>query len=101
MSILCRYCGKRVASRASLAGHYRRKHPDRVPARSGASSVLRSGQKALPESAAYQRGGGIASETIGAPAALRSAASRNPKLEFMVDLGATGCRCTRALARFG
>lgn len=33
MSVLCRYCGNRVASVASLAGHYRRKHPERVQVR--------------------------------------------------------------------
>lgn len=32
MSVLCRYCGNRVASVASLAGHYRRKHPERATA---------------------------------------------------------------------
>lgn len=32
MSLFCDFCGTRVSSRASLAGHLRRKHPERVPA---------------------------------------------------------------------
>lgn len=58
MGVLCRYCGNRVASVASLAGHYRRKHPERVPARRG----LRAGYPALPVTGPHQPGG-IASHT--------------------------------------
>jgi hypothetical protein len=51
MSLFCDFCRTRVSSAASLPGHYRRKHPERVPARSGASLA------ALPESGVYQRAG--------------------------------------------
>jgi hypothetical protein len=57
MSILCRYCGNRVASLASLPGHYRRKHPERVTARSGIAPIHRTGQWALSVPAVPQRAG--------------------------------------------
>jgi hypothetical protein len=51
MSVSCQFCSKRVASLAALSGHYRRQHPERIPARSGASTMLPTGKRALPTSA--------------------------------------------------
>lgn len=53
MSVLCRYCGNRVASAGSLAGHYRRKHPERV----GPRPAIRAEYPASPVAGPRQSSG--------------------------------------------
>lgn len=50
MSVLCRFCGNRVASAGALPGHYRRKHPEHVPA-------IRTGLRAAQGHEGRQRAG--------------------------------------------
>jgi hypothetical protein len=57
MSVTCRFCGNRVASLASLPGHYRRQHPELRPASSGAMSALQTGPRSSPDLAPCQRAG--------------------------------------------
>jgi hypothetical protein len=80
----CSLCGKRVSSRASLSGHYRRKHSDRAPARSGVAHAAQAGQRAatgpeLQQRASNEQHGprGV----LGTPGQWDTAASAGPEPE--------------------